>query len=148
MLLLDMNGFVAEGPGSNFFFEKGGELYTTPAGSILQGITRGTVISPARDKASQGVAICYLAWLFRTDLTLYKTDSRCESSVLSLNFCIIFTVAIRFAAIRNMQNILFCDNLGALMVIRLYREYYTRTAIPKIQIRSTKNWLIFYFVYI
>lgn len=48
-LLLDMNGFVAEGPGSNFFFEKGGELYTAPAGSILKGITRATVIELARE---------------------------------------------------------------------------------------------------
>ncbi|MHC2992112.1 branched-chain amino acid aminotransferase [Pontibacter sp. HJ8] len=48
-LLLDMNGFVAEGPGSNFFFEKGGELYTAPAGSILKGITRSTVIDLARE---------------------------------------------------------------------------------------------------
>lgn len=48
-LLLDMNGFVAEGPGSNFFYEKGGELYTAPAGSILKGITRATVIALARE---------------------------------------------------------------------------------------------------
>ncbi|PKV62903.1 branched-chain amino acid transaminase [Pontibacter ramchanderi] len=48
-LLLDMHGFVAEGPGSNFFFEKNGELYTAPAGSILQGITRATVIELARE---------------------------------------------------------------------------------------------------
>ena len=31
-LLLDMNGFVAEGPGANFFFERGGELFTPPSG--------------------------------------------------------------------------------------------------------------------
>ncbi|WP_242919633.1 branched-chain amino acid transaminase [Pontibacter liquoris] len=48
-LLLDMNGFVAEGPGSNFFYEKGGELFTAPAGSILQGITRSTIIDLARE---------------------------------------------------------------------------------------------------
>lgn len=48
-LLLDMNGFVAEGPGSNFFFEKAGELYTAPAGSILKGITRNTIIELAQE---------------------------------------------------------------------------------------------------
>lgn len=47
-LLLDMNGFVAEGPGSNFFYEKNGEIHTAPAGSILKGITRNTVIELAR----------------------------------------------------------------------------------------------------
>ncbi|CAL1520003.1 branched-chain amino acid transaminase [Chitinophaga sp. MM2321] len=43
-LLLDMNGYVAEGPGANIFFEKDGKLYTPPAGNILPGITRATVI--------------------------------------------------------------------------------------------------------
>jgi branched-chain amino acid aminotransferase len=43
-LLTDMNGFVAEGPGANIFFEKDGILYTPPAGNILPGITRATVL--------------------------------------------------------------------------------------------------------
>jgi branched-chain amino acid aminotransferase len=43
-LMLDMNGFVAEGPGANFFFEKDGVLYTPPLGNILPGITRQTVL--------------------------------------------------------------------------------------------------------
>ncbi|SNR63118.1 branched-chain amino acid transaminase [Hymenobacter mucosus] len=48
-LLLDMNGYVAEGPGANFFFERNGELFTAPAGSILRGITRNTIIDLARE---------------------------------------------------------------------------------------------------
>lgn len=43
-LLLDINGFVAEGPGANVFYEKGGTLFTPPATNILAGITRATVI--------------------------------------------------------------------------------------------------------
>ena len=43
-LLLDVNGYVSEGPGANFFFERGGILYTPPLGSILPGITRRNVI--------------------------------------------------------------------------------------------------------
>jgi len=43
-LMLDMNGYVAEGPGANFFYEKDGVLYTPPLGNILPGITRQTVI--------------------------------------------------------------------------------------------------------
>ncbi|CAN5473584.1 branched-chain amino acid transaminase [soil metagenome] len=43
-LMLDMNGFVAEAPGANFFFEKDGVFYTSPLGNILPGITRQTVI--------------------------------------------------------------------------------------------------------
>lgn len=43
-LLLDTNGFVAEGPGANLFFEKNGTLFTPKLGNILPGITRATVI--------------------------------------------------------------------------------------------------------
>jgi branched-chain amino acid aminotransferase len=42
-LLLDVNGFVAEGPGANIFYEKDGQLYTPPRGNIMPGITRATV---------------------------------------------------------------------------------------------------------
>jgi branched-chain amino acid aminotransferase len=48
-LLLDLNGFVAEGPGANFFFEKNGVMYTPPAESILPGITRKTVMEICRE---------------------------------------------------------------------------------------------------
>ena len=43
-LLNDMNGFVAEGPGANVFFEKDGKLFTPSTGNILPGITRATLI--------------------------------------------------------------------------------------------------------
>jgi len=42
-LLLDINGYVAEGPGANIFIENGGKLFTPQRGSILPGITRATV---------------------------------------------------------------------------------------------------------
>lgn len=48
-LLLDMAGYVAEGPGSNFFMEKDDILYTPQAGSILPGITRATVIELCKE---------------------------------------------------------------------------------------------------
>ncbi|MBS1935566.1 MAG: aminotransferase class IV, partial [Bacteroidetes bacterium] len=43
-LLNDINGFVAEAPGANVFYEKDGKLYTPALGNILPGITRATVI--------------------------------------------------------------------------------------------------------
>jgi branched-chain amino acid aminotransferase len=43
-LLLDMNDYVAEGPGANMFFEKDGKLFTPAPGNILPGITRATVL--------------------------------------------------------------------------------------------------------
>ncbi len=48
-LLTDINGFVAEGPGANFFFEKNGKLTTAPLGNILSGITRATVFEIAAE---------------------------------------------------------------------------------------------------
>jgi branched-chain amino acid aminotransferase len=42
-LLTDMNGYVAEGPGANVFYEKDGQLFTPAIGNILPGITRATV---------------------------------------------------------------------------------------------------------
>lgn len=43
-LLNDVNGNVAEGPGANIFMENEGRLFTPPAGNILPGITRATVL--------------------------------------------------------------------------------------------------------
>jgi len=43
-LLLDCEGFLAEGPGANLFFEKDGALHTPALGHILPGITRATVL--------------------------------------------------------------------------------------------------------
>lgn len=43
-LLSDINGFVAEGPGANFFYEKDEKLFTPSLGNILPGITRATVL--------------------------------------------------------------------------------------------------------
>ena len=43
-LLLDTEGFLAEGPGANLFFQKNNKLYTPKTGNILPGITRRTVL--------------------------------------------------------------------------------------------------------
>ncbi len=48
-LLMDMNNFLAEGPGANLFFEKDGELFTPEPGNILTGITRATVLEICED---------------------------------------------------------------------------------------------------
>ncbi len=48
-LLLDYRGYVAEGPGENVFFLKRGVLHTPRLGTILNGITRATVIQLAKD---------------------------------------------------------------------------------------------------
>ena len=48
-LLLDVNGCVAEGPVENVFMVKRGELITPPITFILEGITRDSVLTLARD---------------------------------------------------------------------------------------------------
>lgn len=48
-LLLDSEGFVAEGSAENIFIIKNKELITTPAGTILIGITRDTVMQIAKE---------------------------------------------------------------------------------------------------
>ncbi|HCW32326.1 MAG: branched-chain amino acid aminotransferase, branched-chain amino acid aminotransferase [Candidatus Peregrinibacteria bacterium GW2011_GWE2_39_6] len=48
-ILLDYQGNVAEGPGENIFLIKNGIIKTPPLGNILNGITRDTIITLARD---------------------------------------------------------------------------------------------------
>ncbi|MDD5177027.1 MAG: branched-chain amino acid transaminase [Sterolibacterium sp.] len=48
-LLLDVDGFVAEGSGENIFIVKDGVIYEPEIASALVGITRGTIIALAKD---------------------------------------------------------------------------------------------------
>ena len=49
-LLLDVDGFVAEGSGENIFVVKNGVIYTPELTSALNGITRKTLIQLAKDE--------------------------------------------------------------------------------------------------
>jgi len=53
-LLLDAQGYIAEGSGENIFLVRNGVLYTPTLTSCLEGITRATVIELAQ---RQGVAV-------------------------------------------------------------------------------------------
>jgi len=48
-IMLDPNGYVAECTGENIFVVRNGVIYTVPRGSILEGITRDSLITIARD---------------------------------------------------------------------------------------------------
>jgi branched-chain amino acid aminotransferase len=48
-IMLDAQGFVAECTGANIFVVRGKELVTPPAATVLEGITRETVITLAGD---------------------------------------------------------------------------------------------------
>ncbi|MDP1984287.1 MAG: branched-chain amino acid transaminase [Sulfuritalea sp.] len=55
-LLLDVEGFVAEGAGENLFMVKDGVIYEPEIASALMGITRSTVIALAEELGYQVVA--------------------------------------------------------------------------------------------
>jgi branched-chain amino acid aminotransferase len=57
-ILLDAQGMVAEASGENVFMVRDGAIKTPPLGSILEGITRDTIIALARDK---GISIAEVA---------------------------------------------------------------------------------------
>lgn len=48
-LMLDVQGYVAEGSGENIFFVKDGVIITPPLTSVLGGITRDTIMVLARE---------------------------------------------------------------------------------------------------
>ncbi len=52
-LLLDVDGFVAEGSGENVFIVRNGKLYTPDTTSALEGITRDTIIQLADELGLQ-----------------------------------------------------------------------------------------------
>ena len=49
-IMLDSTGLVSEGSGENLFVVRGGELRTPPLHSVLDGITRASVLELAREK--------------------------------------------------------------------------------------------------
>src|SRR4051812_7612979 len=55
-LLLDVDGYVAEGAGENLFIVKNGKLYEPEMGSALVGITRDSVITLARELGYEVIA--------------------------------------------------------------------------------------------
>lgn len=54
-ILLDPDGYVAEGTGENVFIVRRGQLITTPLTSILEGITRSSLMQLARERNLQVV---------------------------------------------------------------------------------------------
>jgi branched-chain amino acid aminotransferase len=48
-IILDPNGFVAECTGENIFMVRRGVIYTPPLSAVLEGITRDSIITLARD---------------------------------------------------------------------------------------------------
>jgi len=58
-LLLDVSGCVAEGPVENVFMVKKGEIITPPLTYILEGITRDSILTLARDEGMKCREECF-----------------------------------------------------------------------------------------
>jgi branched-chain amino acid aminotransferase len=69
-LFLDSQGYISEGVGENFFMVKNGVIYTPQIGTILNGITRDTIIKLA-DKLNLKVV--------ETDITLHEAYNADEA---------------------------------------------------------------------
>ena len=78
-IVLDQNGNLCEGLGSNIFLVREGELLTPRAQFVLPGVSRQTVI----DLAAQLGIPCR-----ETDLDLYDAYNAEEAFVTSTSFCI------------------------------------------------------------
>ncbi len=78
-VLLDMQGNLAEGRGSNLFLVRGGELLTPRTRSVLSGISRSTVIGIAGEL---GIACREM------DLDLYDAYAADEAFLTSTSLCL------------------------------------------------------------
>ena len=78
-VLLDINGNLAEGLGSNIFVVRGGEILTPREKFVLPGVSRQTVIDLARE---DGLTVR------ETDLDLYDAYTADEAFLTSTSLCI------------------------------------------------------------
>lgn len=110
-LLTDMHGYVAEGPGANFFIEKDGKLYTAPLGNILSGITRQTIFEIAKELG------------YEVEEKLFTTDEIFNSD--SAFFC---GTAAEVIGIESVDNYKFPTNWEDSIGAVLQKKYKLRVA--------------------
>lgn len=90
-LLTDHNGYIAEGSGANFFYEKNNQLYTPPLGSILAGITRQTVFEIAQ----------------KLNITITETHTTPEQLIAQAQSCFFCGTAAEIIGIQKLNNYIF-----------------------------------------
>ena len=78
-ILLDVNGNLAEGLGSNIFVVRGGEILTPREKFVLPGVSRQTVIDLARQDGLQ---------VLESDIDLYDAYTADEVFLTSTSLCI------------------------------------------------------------
>ena len=84
-LLLDANGFIAEGSGSNFFMVKDGKVLTPRGVHALRGISRNYVIELCHELKIP---------VFETDLESYDLYNAEEAFLTATPFCMLPAVSI------------------------------------------------------
>ncbi|MSQ95503.1 MAG: branched-chain amino acid aminotransferase [Gemmataceae bacterium] len=83
-VLLDPDGFLAEGPGWNIFLVKDGAIYTPEPRNILLGVSRATTIELARQA---GIAVC------ETNLGRYETLRADEIFCTATTYALVHAVS-------------------------------------------------------
>ncbi len=78
-IMLDVNGNLCEGQGSNIFLVKDGALFTPKEQYVLAGISRAVVIELAQEVGIE---------VHETDVDLYDAYTADEAFVTSTSFCI------------------------------------------------------------
>jgi branched-chain amino acid aminotransferase len=84
-LLLDQEGFITEGTGSNFFLIKNKKIYTPEGRNILRGISRDYVMKIALDLGYEVV---------EKNMELYDVYTADEAFLTSTPYCIVPAVSI------------------------------------------------------
>jgi branched-chain amino acid aminotransferase len=79
-LMLDLDGNIAENSGANFFFVRGSELCTSPTSTVLEGITRATVMELARAQQLRTV---------EGDFSVYDVYTADEAFLTTTTYCIL-----------------------------------------------------------
>jgi len=91
-LMLDTDGFIAEGTGSNVFLVKNGKITTPEGRNILRGVTRRYVMSLAEEL---GIPCA------EKNLSVYDMYQADEAFVTSTPYCIVPVTKINGVAIGN-----------------------------------------------
>lgn len=112
-LLLDFEGYIAEGPGENFFCVVDGVFKTPPLGRILAGITRKTIIRMIGDLGYQCIE-----------------ERMTVDDVLKADEAFFTGTAVEVTPIRSLNDVVFGDgHMGPLT--KLIRDCYFDTITGK-----------------
>lgn len=82
-VLLDAQGYVAECSGENIFIVKRGKIYTPPLATVLDGITRDSVITIAKDAGYPVIETPIARDMLYTADEVFLTGSAAEVNAIS-----------------------------------------------------------------